>query len=787
MATINVSVKYRPVKIGFLVREGNTEDLVQAAGINTLLWGGIYNPVIPVSLNQAATKRLLDLFSVDVLFAVAHSAEIDKVIADHPFLRDPHHHESIFYEDWRTKKKLVAYLDSISIVDYYWEKEFKHATKDFQSDCALLRWNPDDPLANLFAIQFGFYPRQYDLLDDGEKAFLTGLKAKDLTVATDGQLPERLAGHLAPIGLTSVDLTRHGGGWPEENGIYIGDESNFDDLISFWNLRAAGIRLRFLPPNHIGRVKDFIGAHLKTLDRRKATPPDPFDCIAIYAKEKILAEIHKILEPFPSKKARLLCSVESLFGDDLGLKAMSFYFGWENALATVEESFGRPVVTMGLPEKKFLDGPRRRQDGHLGFQNLAVSLDFFTGANYPEHTLKPPYLRELNEFYSRAILFDPWKLRIERDGVAAIVTADDSSIHLYPLSEQSLIERILALGGTTATRSQAGLLAYQIVKSMREFDPLEACRVFKVRGARDLINTLKPGVFIDWNSALRIVGAACFDKFKSLYIRSRERRELEPTDVLTFLLEKKILKPRLRLWERLLRRRKALKCKQCGLESTILMSAFEGSWSCPYCEHSQYLPEYIGCEFRQKGMWKFKKSGLFSKDNNQEGAIPVILTLLTLKRVLNFGQFLYSSSLNLRFEKSCESDLCVLRYHDGRKIEVGIGECKSTKGSITSQDVSNLKAVREKFKAIGLACYLVFSKTADSFYDEEIALFRRLKAEHVPFVLFTNREIEPYHPYWEKESENLPVRYPHSLADLARNSEFIYLPAALAAGAIVQP
>ena len=782
MATFNVSVKYRPIIIGFLVRQGSLEDLVTAAGINTLLWGGINNPIIPVSQDLASCERLLELFSVDALYAVAHSPEIDKVIADHPFLREPHHYgENIFYEDWHTKKKLVAYLDSISIVDLYWEKEFRHAAKDFQSNCGLVRWNADDPLANLFGIQFGFYPDQYDLLDDFEKAFMTGLKAKEFTVPSGGQLPGVLVGHLTPIGLTGIDLTGYGGGWPSEDGIYVGDENDFVDLSSFWNLRAAGVGLRFLSRNHIERLKEFINAHLKNLDGRKPTPANSWDCIAIYSTEKLHAEIPKILEGFESKKNRLLCSVERMIGGDPSLKPRSFYFEWETTLASVEESFGRPVVTMGLPDKKFLDQPRGRQERNLAFQNLAVSLNFYSESDYPEHTLKPPFLRNLNEFYSREIAFDPWKLRVESEGIALIITANESSIHLSPLSHQKLIERILALAGATATRSQPGLLAYQIIKSMREFGPLEACRVFKVRGSRNLINTLKPGDFIDWNSALKIIGSAHFDKFKSLYIESRERRELEPADVLTFLLKKRILRAHLRLWERLGRRRKAFKCKQCGLESTVLMTAFEGFWSCPLCEHSQYLPEVIGSEYRRKDMWKFKKSGLFSKDNNQEGAVPVILSLLVLLRVLDSGQFFYSTSLNLHFERSCETDLCVLCYHHGRKTEIAIGECKSEKGRITSQDVSNLKAAREKLKAIGLDCYLVFSKTADSFYDEEIMLFRGLKAENVPFVLFTNREIEPYHPYWEKESENLPVRYPHTLAELARNSEFIYLPAVVPA------
>lgn len=117
MASINLSTKYRPVKIGFLVREGSIEDLVKAAGINTLLWGGIYNPIIPVLTDSKYAEQLMNLFSVDVLFPVSHTKEIDDLIKKYPFLRTRGHYaENIFYEDWHTKKNIIGYLDSKYII-----------------------------------------------------------------------------------------------------------------------------------------------------------------------------------------------------------------------------------------------------------------------------------------------------------------------------------------------------------------------------------------------------------------------------------------------------------------------------------------------------------------------------------------------------------------------------------------------------------------------------------------------------------------------------------------------
>ena len=66
MNTTMVYIKKRPVKIGFLIEEGNIDDLVEIAGINTLLWGGIYNPIIPINDNsERLSKNLIKTFDVN--------------------------------------------------------------------------------------------------------------------------------------------------------------------------------------------------------------------------------------------------------------------------------------------------------------------------------------------------------------------------------------------------------------------------------------------------------------------------------------------------------------------------------------------------------------------------------------------------------------------------------------------------------------------------------------------------------------------------------------------------
>src|ERR1700677_4699341 len=190
MPTTNITVRHRPNRIAFLVRPGELSDLEQAAGICTLLWGGIHNPIIPVAVkDDANADSLLVNFQVDVLFSVAESDAIKSFVERYPYLMNPRlSARDILNQDWHTKKNKVAYLDVLNAIDKYWEKEFRHAPKDFESQCRLVTWDQSDPLKVILALSFGAYPTNLDLKDDFREAFLKGLRAKEIAIPAGGNI-----------------------------------------------------------------------------------------------------------------------------------------------------------------------------------------------------------------------------------------------------------------------------------------------------------------------------------------------------------------------------------------------------------------------------------------------------------------------------------------------------------------------------------------------------------------------------------------------------------------------
>ena len=690
MATSTFSVRYRPIKIGFLVRDSKVEDIVIASKFNTLLWGGIYNPLIPVSEEVDFARQLIRLFNVDVLFPISNTKEIEALLNGYEYLKSPHYfNREILYEDWHSKKQVLGYLDVINIIDFYWEKEFKNKSKKYRSNCILVEWGKKDTLANLFAIVFGKFPNGLNLKYNYRNAFLKGLKSKRVILNSNGSINGKLSQAIHPLALTRDRLQGYDSSF-REDGIYIGKSGSFTDLLSFWNLRASGLDLQFLPADS-RRLDPFVHQHLSLLDKMPNRYPNVEDFICVYSRDSNGAKT--LLRTFKTKKSKVYCRVDKIIWNGLNIKPVSYYFNYSQVLGNVEQRFGKYSVSIALPEK-----PIKRNNHDFDSQDIVVVIDPITEFEYPEHTLKLPFIQDLNEFYGRQVVFDPWKLRVEKEGIGLIQKTSNNVANLYPVQNIKLIEKIFDFAGVQAEMSQPGKLAYWIINQMREHDPLEACRVFKIRSVRALIKDLSSRKSIKWKQALGKIGSNGFDKFKRLFIESRKELELKPEDVWNYLIKKRIFTPVLARKQSVSSKKMSFKCTRCGLESKIACGTFSKDWTCGFCGYEHYLPQFIGKVFKKNEIeaWRFKKSRIFAKDNNQEGAIPVVLTLLQIKRCFHDSNFIYSTSLQLRPENGspCETDLVVLNYRREEKIEIGVGECKSDGGKIDEKDITNLKNIR---------------------------------------------------------------------------------------------
>ena len=636
-----------------------------------------------------------------------------------------------------------------------WESNFKNKIdKDIKSNFILVRWNKNDKLANLFAICFGYFPKSYNLKENFEETYLNGLHAKEVNIDSSKEINCDQTKCIYQLLLTRLKLNHIYDRLLPGKGIFIGDEDNFYDLLYFWNLRAAGFHLTFLPEKYIKIFKGTVEKYIKKLDDTPSQIRNLDDFISIYYNSTNDKEIDKIIKKFHTKKEFRPCSLNETFWNNINVRPMKSYFKKDNILGIVDQPYDNYNITFKLPEKSFIKNSR-----NVIYQTLLVSIKPITEFAYPEHTINPPFIPELNEFYGREMTFNPYNIRIEEDSIAKIIDGHQDFLSLRPLSYKKIFKKIFEYAQIKTNVSQAGLITKRIIENMGS---LEGSRVFKIKGVRELFRKLKTGKCKVRKEIERILcDEGNFEKYKMLFIEPRENKELKTENVFDFLLKKNLLRAGLELT-----------CDHCKLKEWVSLKELNECWDCRFCGYKNKTNLHL----KNQGEWKYIKSGLFAKDNNQEGALPVILTLLQLEGLsLHSSKFLYSPSLKLEFDSTeCEIDFCIIQNDINGNIEIGIAECKDQGGEINQEDINNFKSIRNKFKKVNIECYFIFSKTA-KFTPQEINLFKNLEKKKIGCILFTDKELEPFDPYEEYKDKELFSIHPMSLKELVINSKYIYL------------
>ena len=86
-----------------------------------------------------------------------------------------------------------------------------------------------------------------------------------------------------------------------------------------------------------------------------------------------------------------------------------------------------------------------------------------------------------------------------------------------------------------------------------------------------------------------------------------------------------------------------LTCRHCELPFWLSLDEAKTTAECVYCGRT------FGIVAQLKDRdWAFRRSGLFGRNDNQEGGIPVALTLQQLDTALSMDRMLYATSLELQ-------------------------------------------------------------------------------------------------------------------------------------------
>jgi hypothetical protein len=259
------------------------DDVRRAFRQTHTLWGGRYNPIIPVATDVDG-RSLVRTFGVDVLYPAAEVPELTHFAESFPHLRWPGHFRPPEFFVERSHGLQAPFLD-ISHPVFRLHEEYIKGKQKAGISATVFSWDPADPLADVFLAQFGSYPSAEDIKLD-YMGFVTNLlDGKIHSLEAGDPVPASAFRAITPSVITKVDLTTGGFADNKDGGFYVGDASSFEDVVNLWNLRAANIEVYFFDVRHEKRLSGIRDAFVRWIQSQNREPRAFPPAVAIWSKD----------------------------------------------------------------------------------------------------------------------------------------------------------------------------------------------------------------------------------------------------------------------------------------------------------------------------------------------------------------------------------------------------------------------------------------------------------------------------------------------------------------------
>ncbi len=261
-SNISINLRLRPIRFAFLIRPDDQKHTLEAFLINTCLWGGTYNPIIPFfkQLPKWWDKKgdrfenpkqilngYLDFFEPDFI------VEAEKGMA-----------KGLGFDSERVLQfsdillwKGGRYSDGIgqSVNDIYgdlYKKKFQFAMRHKHN---IIHIKPKDEIFNAFAACiFGAFPTQKKLKYFEQYKYVFDPEEIVLTDKSFSKLYKRRYTSALRITHTGLDVDYNDRSDPT---LFVLDVKEVRDLIDFWNLRVVRHNIRAIPIQWIEGLSTF--------------------------------------------------------------------------------------------------------------------------------------------------------------------------------------------------------------------------------------------------------------------------------------------------------------------------------------------------------------------------------------------------------------------------------------------------------------------------------------------------------------------------------------------------
>jgi hypothetical protein len=721
--TVQLNCNTRPVRLAFLVATPDPATLETVFKLNTLLWGGMLNPV--VVLDGSTRKQVGDYYTFDNLtyeqeqLGLVKSFDPDLVIncANSPlpaflapFRERTFPLDVMRWNPWGTYETM-AFLEVWPFLEQHWRKEVRFLPEPREKFGYIDLDGLGVPKTFLVA-RFGSYPEN----TNGNKILADNFGGKLVTYDHDFRRSFSPDEWVFPIHITAQQLEVPMPHVLDGYILFLLDPENMFDIVDYWNLRAAGYRVFALPTTHYHEFSQ----SAKLFAERSVYPINP--------------NVTTCPEVVKARSVDDLCWTEAgrwfqglgISADRLSLKGWVPRFRpWDRDRRVMPEMQIRSPISVERNEiVVFTDGHGTLQLNPPDFelrglylsQHWAVEFQAMGTAD-EDGTFRLPWLHpECDALANRRVghHFKPYSSRVTQHGISLLETGDRENVWIHqPTVTEVLSAYLRNAGFTYLNTSNPGRTLERIVEQL---DGLSQCAVFQNSGVREVIDTLAHGSNMPYIWVKQAI-------YRALPAEGEEKRKRFER-ILSKLVATKVL-----------RQGFELQCERCRQYDWYHVSDLNDDFRCKKCFRVQQVPHLHG------GDWRYVVDGLFRLKGKVAGCFTTILALLFLKHFVGSSDSKYISSFDYSDGTNHgERDFALLVsefLHED--VDVVIGECKS----LREMEENQRQAIRHLGETTGT--YLAFCTLSEAFAADDKLFFEQLVVGRQKLILLTRKHLEMPH------------------------------------------
>ena len=744
MARFTVDVRLRPIRFGFLVKPHDARSLLEIFRINTCLWGGRFNPIIPHLrrvprwwdrrglIFESARQIMngdLDFFEPDFLVestpGLAAGLEFDSnrilPLAEMlPKEGDPH-------AEGRGQNVLALYRDRYRKI-FQFTLRHEHNIVDVSAE--------DTSFTTAVACLAGSFPSQADHAYFGQ-AFVDAFEPR--SVALNGELLAELYqdGSMAALRLGASGIDVGVNGWHDPS-IFVFDALDPRDLIDLWNLRTVRRNLVAVPKQWLPQLSSFCRKLIA--DNYRPLPNNP----------------HGVMMRMTVMFGRAIPgdSIETIYDEHLrvdiaGANVLQDWYPrlWERPSLGPVYRERRPVLTAA---RRTFDPQTISGKSDLRFDCLHPEWSDEYGSDYR---------------WANVVNIDDWSFRdlsatvFPNDRVGAFIPrigiggqlrlSTTEGVVIFPKFKNSYeywevpdgttaISEWLTANNTASTASDAGRATEQIIQTLGGFG-----RVGDL-GNRNIIETL------DKMSRRPITHSAHHLKFRN-QIDAAVAGDIWRGRSFATLVDRNAVELGLEI-----------RCEKCSSWSWFALNTLGYRLQCSLCRQSTAFPSAEPGNSK-KARWAYRVVGPFALPDYARGGYAAALSLRCLAavvgaRVRRQMAWCAGREMVLNGGLKVEADFIVwyqrgeiARDSQSSLTDIVFGEAKSFgTDSFRAKDVANLKAIAQRFPGSVLV-FATMRQPGDMSTDEiraigKLALWGREFMEgerrtRAPVVVLTSIEL----------------------------------------------